>query len=505
MKRKGQLWINLSVLSRAGMLVAIVLGALWPTYLNLLHAYNNPRIVGLSHGAAWESFYRSVGTIGGLLGSEQSLPGLFFGTPASMTLFGIPFVDPVIFISLLLTSPSAVFGIALGLITVAVVAVVLGRGYCSFGCPASLFFTAALRIREKIEQWVPSLYDLRRELPGGLRYGMLVGGTIAAVVSGTWVWRLLLPYSMVSTGVVNLVIGVPLGATFYLFVFLLLSDLFLCPGEFCRCMCPLGLVLGRMSRHAIVQVRAGDRSCLEDCENCLATCDLALDPREGAVTDCSLCGRCVPACPSGKLAISPGLPRPGTRAAIVTTLLLVVLLFPSMAEAHHYHGLPHYGYFDNYPQTPIEEYIASDGRWEMNFTLYNFQGMQRADVNQPDDVQIFIVIFDLKEKATYGGRAEITILKEDEKVAVWDKVAEQESIFLVSTQILDPDDLKLEVRIKDPEGKQVILSSPFSLPGEGGQSPLVWVGCGLILLTITMVFASKQKRPRPARPQGDEK
>jgi len=221
-----------------------------------------------------------------------------------------------------------------------------------------------------------------------------------------------------------------------------------------------------------------------------------LDPTHGTAADCNLCGRCISVCPANKLVIRAKLPFSTPRNILAASVIALLFLLPRNLDAHHYHGLPHYGYFDNYPQTPTEEYIAGDGRWEMNFTLYNFQGMQREDVNQPNDVQIFLVIFDLKDKSIFGGRANIEITSRDRLVAKWNQMAEQESIFLINTEITDLDDLILKVTFVDPDGKSVSLSSPFQLPGEGGQRPLVWIGAALIFLVVALIFAGKQKRPR---------
>jgi ferredoxin len=277
--------------------------------------------------------------------------------------------------------------------------------------------------------------------------------------------------------------------------FVFIADFFVFPGEFCKSACPLGLLLGRTSRIAVFRVHAEHLDCLEDCENCLSACDLSLDPTHGTAADCNLCGRCISVCPAKKLTIRAKLPIVSSRAVIAASAMVLFFLVPRNLDAHHYHGLPHYGYFDNYPQTPTEEYIAGDGRWEMNFTLYNFQGMQREDVNQPNDVQIFLVIFDLKDNSIFGGRAKIEIISQDRLLANWNQMAEQESIFLIHTEIPDPDDLNLRVTFDDPDGKPITLTSSFQLPGEGGQRPLVWVGAGLIFLVVALIFAGKQKRP----------
>ena len=102
----------------------------------------------------------------------------------------------------------------------------------------------------------------------------------------------------------------------------------------------------------------------------------------------------------------------------------------------------------------------------MHFTIYNFQGMQRADVDAPDDVQLFLVVYDLRRQKPYGGSADIEIHSGDSAVARWRMEPEQESVFYIHTQV-PPDDLSLRVRFADPEGKEVLLVSSFELPGEG--------------------------------------
>ncbi len=483
----------MSILSRVGVMSLLLLSALWPTYLNLRHAYNNPRLVGLAEGTAWEMFYRAVRAFD-VLGRDDLLPGLFFGAAPAVTLFGIPAIDPVVVPALLLRSPESLALIWPGLVTVALLALLFGRGFCSFLCPASLLFGFNLRLRELMEDRLPRLEEARRVLPASLRWGILVGGTVAAIVTGAWVWHLLLPYALVAAEVRGLVAGAGWSAATGVLVFVLLADLLVVPGEVCRALCPLGGLLGRCARVALVRVdvKAGASPCPTDCNNCHEACDLRLDPREGTVPDCTLCGRCIPTCPPARLGV--GI-RPLRRAALAAAAAVGVLLLPAGALAHHYKGLPHYGYFDNYPQTPTEEYIASNGPWEMHFTIYNFQGMQRQYVDAPDDVQLFLVVYDLRRQKPYGGMARIQITSDDEPVANWHQGAEQESVFFLHAEIPDPDDLTLTVSFADPEGAPVTLASPFRLPGEGGRNPLVWVAVGLVGLVVLMAVASKQKRP----------
>lgn len=54
------------------------------------------------------------------------------------------------------------------------------------------------------------------------------------------------------------------------------------------------------------------------------------------------------------------VPHRRTIRGLITCLGLMIFLglvtAPS-TEAHHFKGLPHFNYFENYPQVPQEEYI----------------------------------------------------------------------------------------------------------------------------------------------------
>ncbi len=494
--KHGRLWIIASFMTRSGIVILILLGALWPTYLNLRTAYNNSRIVGLSHGKTWETFYKMVLKADSLSGVDNFLPDLFMGTPSSFTIFGIPFVDPIVAAPLLISDPGSIGFLFPGLLAVLICIVVLGRGFCAFACPASIFFSFNMRLREILEHLLPFVSAQRYMLPDSLRWGLLAGGTITAVWSGSYVWNFLLPYIMVSSELVNMVIGIPLSISFGVIVFILLSDLILFPGEVCRAMCPLGLILGKVSKVALIRLRSDKTKCPDDCYLCETACDLSLLPSMGAQNDCNLCGRCVAACPSGKLSIGISKIFFDKKSALLFMISFIfIFVTPENCPGHHYKGLPHYGYFDNYPQVPTEEFLAVNGPWEMNFTLYNFQGMTRSDVTAPEDMQIFLIIYDLRRQKTFGGRAEISVFSGDKPIKRWRLVAEQESLYWVHTTISATKNLRLEASFEDSSGKTVLISSPFHLPGEGGHNPLHWVAGAIIGLMGLVIFTGKKKGP----------
>lgn len=65
-------------------------------------------------------------------------------------------------------------------------------------------------------------------------------------------------------------------------------------------------------------------------------------------------------------------------------LAVAWLLAAGVAAAHHLKGLPHYNYFENYPQVPEEEFVGEVSDYEVSLVVYDFQGINRDNVDSPD-------------------------------------------------------------------------------------------------------------------------
>jgi hypothetical protein len=55
---------------------------------------------------------------------------------------------------------------------------------------------------------------------------------------------------------------------------------------------------------------------------------------------------------------------------ISSFVILLAVLFPRVAAAHHILGLPHYSYKENYPQAPTLEYPATTGPYDVLMTSF---------------------------------------------------------------------------------------------------------------------------------------
>lgn len=162
------------------------------------------------------------------------------------------------------------------------------------------------------------------------------------------------------------------------------------------------------------------------------TCPYGLSPRDQTHRPmCDNCGRCVPTCPTGALGRRIRLP-----VVAATLALLFVGLGSAPARAHHNKGLPHYGYYENYPQVPTEEIIVIDGRWEMGATIFNFQGYDRKESGTPNDVKFFMYLYDLETNAPYVGPVEFDVVLDGELVSTFRREAPDTEVVYASRETL---------------------------------------------------------------------
>ena len=171
--------------------------------------------------------------------------------------------------------------------------------------------------------------------------------------------------------------------------------------------------------------------------------------------------------------------------------LLFVLLAPMTSSwAHHFKGLPHFSYFENYPQVPTEEFLGQAGEYEFSLVLYDFQGIKREDAEQPDDARFYLIIFNLRENRTYNGPVTLEILNRGQPVYT-EKMASSHEESLYSMQKVLPESGKYALRITMHEADNLQATIPFLLTAQRVHWGK-WLA-GILFLLITVVAVGSRK------------
>lgn len=181
----------------------------------------------------------------------------------------------------------------------------------------------------------------------------------------------------------------------------------------------------------------------------------------------------------------------------VAIAIAALLGIPSPADAHHNKGLPHYGYFENYPQVPTEEYVAIDGQWEIGATVFNFQGYDRRNADTPNDVKIYLYVYDLKADTNYTDPLDVEIHREGEVVSRWLRhQVDEEAVYSTRETLPETGEYEIVARLED--GTQIRL--PFYVDlGTGGINWVILLGIAVPVLVLFSIAMAGRKRRRKRR------
>lgn len=217
---------------------------------------------------------------------------------SSLTLNTLPLTDPFVLLQTLFAGHLPLTT-ALGgaLIVLVLYFLVGGRAYCAWMCPMNIVTDAAAWLRVSLGL-KGSLYLARN-----LRYWLLGMTLLIAALTGSVVWELVNPVSMLHRG---LLFGFGLAGVVVLAVFLF--DLLVSARGWCGHLCPVGAFYSVVGRFSPLRVSADKRAQCNDCMDCFAVCPepQVIGPAlKGAAKgrgpvilspNCTNCGRCIDVC-----------------------------------------------------------------------------------------------------------------------------------------------------------------------------------------------------------------
>lgn len=229
--------------------------------------------------------------------SVQKLLSYFGGTYWSVTIAGITFVDPLAYLQTVPlvqpVPPKFMLAAAIPII----LAVVMGRVFCSWLCPVNTIFEFT---RLSVKQFI-SLPAERKLVSGSHVRSFILAAGLILPLAGFSVLPFILPYMILGRFLYVLTLGAILWSALAYIVVLVIIDTFVQRGFWCNYLCPNGLLLAILGRRRVVNIKHNDNLCLKSCTLCSKACTWDADPKNRYSLNCTNCMNCINKCPVGAL------------------------------------------------------------------------------------------------------------------------------------------------------------------------------------------------------------
>jgi polyferredoxin len=189
---------------------------------------------------------------------------------------------------------------------------VLGRVYCAYACPQTVFTELAHDLDAVASRLTRKLDPKRRKQANRWISLALVG--VLSLLASALTMAYFSPLPEVVHRIVHLDVGLWVGAVGFALTVLTFLDLAIVREGFCRGVCPYGLLQGIIEDGRSLHVSFSEQSgaCI-DCGACERVCPMQIDIRKGPFQiECTRCGSCIDACDGVLKRLKP--PRPGLLA-----------------------------------------------------------------------------------------------------------------------------------------------------------------------------------------------
>ncbi|MCB9426503.1 MAG: hypothetical protein H6584_05685 [Flavobacteriales bacterium] len=274
-------------------------------YANFKISYNNSRLVGLSDGKTNSIIYHVLDWFYSFFEDPVIAATSNNGSLWAYTIFGVPISDPLGLLSEIISSVHFPIKYFLGGLIPYILAIILGRFFCAWLCPMVIINAICRPIRKLLLYFHVPLLNIK--IPIQTRAIVFFGGLILSYFFGMWTWHFILPYISLTHEIFSLIIFQSLTIGAYFLLAIILFEIAVIPGQFCKSICPTGYLLSVIGKIRFVRLKTNSAKCPQGCHNCYDACPINLYPKDNKLSSCHLCMKCISSCPIKNINITANL------------------------------------------------------------------------------------------------------------------------------------------------------------------------------------------------------
>lgn len=243
-------------------------------------------------------------------------------------------IDPLLGLTTMVATRRVIMVMLIYGLPVVVLSVLAGRFFCGWICPLGTTLDAAdkvfFRKRKKAAAANPSLRRVKYYLLAGVVAAAIFGAQVAyffdpiTIITRAFTFSIFPVVTQLPARGVSLPL-VPADVQYYFRMNFLAAAMLvgiialnaISRRFWCRNLCPLGALLGVLSKASIVR-RVVKSNCI-NCKKCIPDCKMAAicdDPTQYQASECIYCYSCTPVCPALSTRIAPTLVKDGYHSSL---------------------------------------------------------------------------------------------------------------------------------------------------------------------------------------------
>lgn len=297
-KSKWQYLRYFSLLSVIGFFILVPVSN-W--YANQKIAYNHSHLVALAYGQLAGYVYSALDWFYSFWPDPVTAATSNNGSLWAFTILGVPLSDPLGLLSEIINSVKFPLKYFFGALIPFGVVLLLGRVFCAWLCPMTVLYSVTGWMRSMADRWHVPLMSVKLEKK--TRVIVFWSGLLLSYFFGAWVWHFVLPYISFTHEIFSWIVFSSVTVGFYFLIALLVLDIGLIPGQFCKAVCPTGFLLSYLGKFSILRLKANKSNCPKSCSMCAKVCPEDLFAKEGRLYSCHLCMKCVDNCPKHHISL----------------------------------------------------------------------------------------------------------------------------------------------------------------------------------------------------------